>query len=63
MRNVCEGCEHGKRKHPGADIYCTKYGIPVHKPRMFCVSNDPDRARVKYIGIVRVNNGTEDESE
>ena len=51
MKNVCEGCEHSKVKYKGADIFCTKYGIPIHSPRIYCVSNDPDRKKVQWVGI------------
>ena len=51
MKNVCEGCEHGKIKYKGADIFCVKYGIPIHSPRIYCVSNDPDRKKVQWVGI------------
>ena len=51
MKNVCEGCEHSKVKYKGADIFCTKYGIPIHSPRVYCVSNDPDRKKVQWMGI------------
>ena len=35
MKNVCESCQFAKLKN---GCYCTKYGIPVYQPRMYCIA-------------------------
>ena len=36
MKNVCYNCENAKLKSGGC--YCTKYGIVIYQPRMYCVA-------------------------
>lgn len=36
MRNVCDSCEYSKNK--GEFIYCVKYGVPIWKERVYCIS-------------------------
>lgn len=40
MKDVCIGCRHEK---PGNPHFCTKYGIPIWKKRIYCVSKEPKR--------------------
>ena len=38
MKDVCVGCRHEKKGNPH---FCTKYGIPIWKKRVYCVSKEP----------------------
>ena len=40
MKDVCENCRFRKK---GATRFCTKYGIPIWKIRIYCVSKEPER--------------------
>lgn len=40
MKDVCENCRFRKR---GATRFCTKYGIPIWTPKVYCVSKEPER--------------------
>ena len=39
MRNVCDTCGYQKNRKPGS-WFCTKYGIPMHIERIYCVSKE-----------------------
>jgi len=52
VRNVCDFCEW-QRNRKVDSWFCSKYGIPMHVERIYCVSNDPDKKKVKYTGIVK----------
>lgn len=49
MKNVCDTCE---KQRPNADgsWYCRKYGIPLHAPRIYCVSKEARREQVQEPG-------------
>lgn len=51
MRNVCDYCD--KQKNRKIDSwYCTKYGITLHVPRIYCVSKEAKpREQVPQPGI------------
>lgn len=40
MKDVCENCRFRKK---GKTKYCTKYGIPIWTPKVYCVSKEPER--------------------
>ena len=42
MKDVCENCRFRKK---GATRFCTKYGIPIWKERIYCVSKEPERGK------------------
>lgn len=47
MRNVCDTCGYQKNRKPGS-WFCTKYGIPMHIERIYCVSKGAkDREQVQ----------------
>lgn len=50
MKNVCDYCEWQKNRKVDS-WYCSKYGIPMHQSRIYCVSNDPDKKKVQYTGM------------
>lgn len=63
MKNVCDFCEW-QRNRKVDSWYCSKYGIPMHNARIYCVSNDPDKQKVQYKGIRKAEPiRTEDDSE
>lgn len=39
MKDVCENCRFRKK---GKTKYCTKYGIPIWTPKVYCVSKEPE---------------------
>ena len=41
MKNVCDSCEKQRGSHDG--WYCTKYGVVLHAPRIYCISNEKKR--------------------
>ena len=38
MKDVCIDCRHEKKGNPH---FCIKYGIPIWKKRVYCVSKEP----------------------
>lgn len=37
MKNVCDTCGWQKNRKPDS-WFCTKYGIPMRQPRIYCIS-------------------------
>ena len=37
MKNVCDYCQRQKNRKPDS-WWCSKYGIPMYTPRIYCVS-------------------------
>lgn len=42
MKDVCENCRFRKKC---ATRFCTKYGIPIWTPKVYCVSKEPERGQ------------------
>ena len=55
MKNVCDYCDKQKNRKPDS-WFCTKYGIPMHEPRIYCVSkgakkrDEVPQPGIKYAG-------------
>ena len=39
MKNVCDECSKQRNRRPES-WYCAKYGIPLHTPRIYCISKE-----------------------
>ena len=39
MKNVCDTCDKQKNRKPES-WFCTKYGIPMHQARIYCISKE-----------------------